>query len=456
MSWAVTVALIGWFPLVALLFQTLPPRRALLAALLLGWLFLPIAGFAITGLKTKNTIVSVGLLVGLLVAGGRRSLLKLGPIDIPMGLWCTWPAVAAIANGLGAYEAASAVLDKLLVWGVPYAIGKAYFADVKGSRRLAEAIFLGGLIYVPLCLWEIRMSPQLHGDVFGFHQHSFEQTRRGGGFRPTVFMHHGLMVALWMVSASLAGLWLWKNGKLRRLWGASVPPLLAVLIVTAVLCKSTGAIALLALGCGVLLARGALARAIMMILVLAGPAYIAARAAGLWSGDDLVALASSVASRERAFSLQYRMGNEDLIVARALEQPVTGWGRFGRWLPHGESGEDLAVPDQLWVIAMGENGLVGLASLLAVLLFPCARFVARVRSRDWTRSSAAAAVALAVIVTMFSIDSLFNAMINPFYAVAVGALAGFDPSPRALRATRRARASAERPRPPDRAAVLPA
>ena len=57
---------------------------------------------------------------------------------------------------------------------------------------------LGGLIYVPLCLFEVRMSPQLHNMVYGFAQHSFGQTVRGGGWRPMVFMQHGLAVGLFM------------------------------------------------------------------------------------------------------------------------------------------------------------------------------------------------------------------------------------------------------------------
>jgi O-antigen ligase len=343
-----------------------------------------------------------------------------------------------MVNGLGAYEAGSSVLDKLLVWGVPYLLGRLYFAGVRSSRRLVEAIFVGGLIYVPLCLWEIRMSPQLHVDVYGFHQHSFTQSYRAGGFRPTVFMHHGLMVGLWMTAASLAGLWLWRRGRLREISGVPMVWALGALLVTSVLCKSTGALALLAVGVGVLLLEGgARARAALAILLLLPLAYVGTRATQTWSGDDLVAIVSKFAPRDRVQSLEYRMTNEDLIVASALRWPIAGAGRFGRWLPKNEDGGDLAVPDQLWVIAMGENGFVGLASLLAMLLLPVARLVWRIRSRDWKRPEAAPAVALAMIVTVFTIDCLFNAMVNPVYIVAAGALAGFDASPGALREARR-------------------
>ena len=88
-------------------------------------------------------------------------------------------------------------------------MGRAYFGDFKGLRELATVLFIGGLIYIPLCLYEIRMSPQLHNTIYGFYQHDFVQTMRAGGWRPTVFLQHGLAVGLFMSVTSLIGAWLW-------------------------------------------------------------------------------------------------------------------------------------------------------------------------------------------------------------------------------------------------------
>lgn len=427
MSWTVHAVLIAWVPLVLLLFMSFPPRRAILTALIAGWLFLPIAGFDLTGFKSKNSVLSIGLLTAaLLFDWARWRKIRLDLADAPFVVWCLWPAVSALANGLGAYEAGSAVLDKLLVWGVPYLIGRTYFHGVRATRELARAVFVGGLVYVPLCLWEIRMSPQLHMDLYGFHQHSWLQVHRGGGYRPTVFMHHGLMVGFWMAAASLAGLWLWRRAHVARWSGVSMRWLVASLVLTAVLCKSAGSLALLVLGAGLLLLdRRRLGRTAAIALLLVPPIYIAARATQRWSGDTLVGLVEKVASKDRVGSLQFRMRNETLIVARAAERPVTGWGRFGRWLPHDEFGGDVAVPDQLWVIAMGENGVVGLAALLTTLLWPCLRLARRLEPVDWNRPQTAPVIVLSVIVTLFAIDCLFNSMINPVYIVAAGSVAGF-------------------------------
>ena len=117
---------------------------------------------------------------------------------------------------------------------LPYLIGRIYFSDAAGLRELAVGIFIGGLVYIPFCLYEIRLSPQLHRIVYGYHAHSFAQTYRFGGWRPTVFMDHGLMVGLWMAMSCLAGIWLYVSGTLRSIRGISLPWFLVPLVVTLV------------------------------------------------------------------------------------------------------------------------------------------------------------------------------------------------------------------------------
>ena len=64
--------------------------------------------------------------------------------------------MSAVTNGLGAWDGMSAVLEQFTLFGIPYYIGRVYFNDWEGFRELGVAIFLGGVIYVPLCLFEIR------------------------------------------------------------------------------------------------------------------------------------------------------------------------------------------------------------------------------------------------------------------------------------------------------------
>src|SRR5690606_24521888 len=180
-----------------------------------GWLFLPMAGYEFAGMPGFGKIeaASYGALIGvLLFDSSRLGRFRLSWIDLPMIMWCLVPMASSVTNGLGAYDGASAVWSQSVMWGVPYLIGRLYFSDLEGLQVLAKAMVVGGLLYVPLCLLEIRMSPRLHIWVYGFHQHVWRQSHAFGGWRPTVFMQHGLAVGMWMTVVSLLAIWLWWSG----------------------------------------------------------------------------------------------------------------------------------------------------------------------------------------------------------------------------------------------------
>src|SRR5438067_1065195 len=197
MGFLVPVTLFGWIPFVLFLFMILPPRRAVITAFLAAWLFLPMAGYSIHGLPdyTKMSATAMGVVMAAAIFDADR-LLSFRPrwVDIPMFTFILSPAVSSYLNGLGLYDGCSEIVRGFVTWGLPYVIGRVYFCDLEGARELAIGLFLGGLVYVPLCWFEIRVSPQLHRWVYGFHAHAFVQEIREGGFRPTVFMQHGLMV----------------------------------------------------------------------------------------------------------------------------------------------------------------------------------------------------------------------------------------------------------------------
>ena len=49
MTILVPIALFGWIPVVLMIFSLLPPRRAVIAAFISAWLFLPMAGYSDSG-----------------------------------------------------------------------------------------------------------------------------------------------------------------------------------------------------------------------------------------------------------------------------------------------------------------------------------------------------------------------------------------------------------------------
>lgn len=428
------LVILAWIPFSLLLFGVLRPRHAVLASYLGAWLFLPMkAGLVIHLLPDidKITSASVAVLLGVMLFDAARLFtLRFRWFDIPMLLWCTTPFMSSITNGLGAWDGASAIIEQVTIFGIPYYIGRVYFNDWEGVRELALAIFIGGVIYVPLCLWEIRMSPQLHHLVYGYHQHSFGQTIRFGGFRPMVFMQHGLAVGFWMTAASLIGVWMLVTGSLRNLWGIPMIFIVPVLLATTVLCKSAAGLGFLMVGVAALFAIKWTKSAVPVYLLIAfAPLYMFVRASGIVDGTAFVEWATAVFGEERAQSLDTRMHAENVLTAHALERPLFGYGRWstdsrtpGWMVIDEETGRNAAIPDGMWVIAMGRNGVTGVVALTASVLLPALLLRRRVPPQWWAHPMAAPGAALAILLTLHMADNLLNAMVNPLFICAMGGL----------------------------------
>lgn len=443
MSALVPISLLGWTPIVLLLFLALKPRRAVIVSFIAAWLFLPVNvpdSLFIRGLPEldKMTVTCLAVMLGTLIFDkGRLLTFRPKRFDIPMILWCIVPLFASLTNTDSTvwghppidnpvYDGLSESLKQSVTWGLPYLIGRVYFTDAGALRELAIGIFIGGLVYIPLCLFELKMSPQLHFLLYGEHPHAdFSQTIRGGGYRPTVFMKHGLMVALWMASATLIGGWLWFSGVIRKLWGMPVILLLVPLFVVTVLCKSLASLLLMCVGLGTLyfVTRMRMRWPIIALIAVA-PCYMTVRASGLWDGMNLVHLAEALVGEDRAQSLELRISNENVLNDRALEKPFFGWAGWGRSRVFDRYGKDISITDGQWVIALGKNGLFGLAAFTAALLMPVWLTLKRIPVRHWSHPQAAPAAAMAIVLIIYMIDNILNAMINPLFMLVAGALAG--------------------------------
>lgn len=434
----VPIAMFGWIPLVAMLFVLLPPARAALVAFVAGWLFLPVATFPVVGLPDYSKALAVPLVVFLAIVvfdAKRLQRVRFGLVDLPITIYCLTPAISSLTNGLGWYDAATAVLAKLMLWGLPYLTGRLYCSSAEGRERLARALLAGGLIYAPLCLWEIRMSPQLHALIYGYHQHDWTQVLRGGGYRPMVFMNHGLMVALFMAATTLLGFALWRGGAARKVLGVPLWIAIPALVVVTALCKSFGALLLLLAGGLALVSMRALRLSLPMTLMLCLPfVWVGARVVGGWSWPGMSALTAGLSS-DRSGSLEYRIAAEDLVLEKALDKPAFGWGGWDRALrlPPGASPRTEPVAtDSLWIITFGKYGLVGLIAEMLVFAWPVIRLWRLCPPRRWASQPATAvAWGLALALTLYAIDNLFNNMENPLYLLVAGGLAGLPAAARA-------------------------
>ena len=424
------VVLCAWVPCVVTMFALMPARRAVIAAFVCGYLFLPELNMHFPTVPDVNkvSLTAVGVILGSLIFdGGRLFAFRPRLIDLACLTLCLCPIVASLQNDLGIMDGFAASSTAVTKWGLAYWIGRAYFTDWDGARELAMGIVLGGLAYVPLCWWEIRMSPQLHGEIYGYTFISFRRDSALFGFRPNVFLMNGLTVTMFMAVCSVLAFWAWMSNSPRKLLGIPMVYVLGILVFTTVFCKALGGLVIMAGAMGALaLLRWPRTRLAVLCLILAAPAYVVVRSGGTWSGDKLVAVARSY-SEERAESLAFRLKMENMLVAKAFEQPWFGWGGWRRshvfdpW-----DGHDMTIVDGLWIIVLGETGVVGLTALLVMVLGSALSVCRRIPKRYWTDPACAAPVALAVVVTMYMIDGLFNATFNPVAALAVGAVASMS------------------------------
>ena len=433
-----TLVMLIWIPLVIWLFQTVPARWAVVISFVAAYLFLPEVFLGLTGIPnySKASATSYGILLSTLIFDvGRFKQFKFGFLDIPMAVWCICPLFSSLSNELGLYDGITAVLNQTMIWGVPYLLGRIYLNDSVGLRQLSIGIFAGGVIYIPLCLFEMRMSPQLHNIFYGGHAHpDFMQTVRLHGFRPSVFMPHGLAVGAWMMAALLIGIWIWRARVIKEIFTLPLKVVVPALLITFVLCRSTGAYFLLVLGLAILYIGFKLRTSVLVYLTIAAIIiYLYLNTRGnSYMNDQIIEFLSQYLSEGRVGSLEFRFNNEELLIQHAQERILLGWGGWGRALLYDDQGKQLTIQDSLWVIAFGHYGLLGLISLYTTLLLPVVSvFLTKCPPRLWDRKEAAPIAVLAVTLLLYSIDCLLNAMINPIFILMCGGLTGYVMRPAA-------------------------
>lgn len=424
---AVLAAFCGFPFVVFFLFATIPVRRALLLSLFGGWLFLPMAAFGIAGLpdisKTSLTTVSI-FLASLFFYLPSYNSFRVTWMDLPMCVWLLSPLPAAILNDFGVYRGFSNVLALIFTWGLPYLLGRVFFRDREAMLELAVGMCVAAAVYLPLVAFELRMSPQLHTWVYGYHQHTFAQSRKGDGWRPTVFMQHGLAVSIFMCSAAVSALWLWRTGAISGLIGLPMGFLSVTLFVGAVACKSSYAILLIITGIGGLLISKRLnTRLILALLVAFPPVYMVARTVGNWEAKLLLD-AATLMKGDQARSLRVRLNSETHLWQWIQGNQVFGRGDITKVNVESRAlnTENHFIPDGMWIIALGKNGWVGLSGLFGSLLLPIAAYFLRFGPADLFSTRNAGATASATILLLHSMDNLQNAMTGPVFLIIGGGL----------------------------------
>ncbi|NJK66140.1 MAG: O-antigen ligase domain-containing protein [Microcoleus sp. CSU_2_2] len=426
MTQLIPIVMYGWIPVTLYLFIRFPTQRAVIISFILAWLFLPQSSFPIPVLPpyTKITATCYGILIATIVYDtGRLTCFRPGWLDVPMLVYCLCPIVSQISNG---GSPISPTFGQIIAWGLPYFLGRLYLNNLDGLRQLAIGIFAGGLAYVPFTLVEGVKGPLLHQIVYGVNAvDDWSQARRLGGWRPVVFMQHGLMVGVWMMTAALIGIWLWQTGTLKKFQGRKIKPLVIVLTIAFFLCRSTGAYSLFAIGLIVLFCAKWFRTSLPLLLVIGYVVfYLYMAASGQFSSAEVIGFISQIFGEERAGSLKFRFDNEEILGEKARQRFLFGWGDAGGNRVYDDEGKDISITDSLWIIAFGVHGAVGLASLFSSLLLPVLAFsLFTYPARTWSHPKVAPAAAMGVALTMYAFDCLLNAMTNPIFAFIAGGIA---------------------------------
>jgi len=335
----------------------------------------------------------------------------------------TDPIVAGpfFIKGIESYDALSAVIRQM-IFIIPFVLGMNFFAGASDHDELLRFLVVAGIFYSFPMLLEVRLSPQLHRLVYGFFPHSFAQQIRNGGFRPVVFLGHGLWVAFFTMSTVVASSILWKMR--RSVIGFRPGVILIYLSVVLFFCKSMASMIYAIFAVPVIyFIRPAkqvnLSKFIVVFVVL----FPLLRIADYFPGNEIASMVAEY-NQQRAESLQYRIDNEDMLLDHARERLFFGWGTWGRNRVYDEqTGKDLSVTDGRWIIVMGEHGLIGYLAefgLLALSVIRCSKVIQYVKdSRERIVLSG-----LSLLMAISMVDLLPNASVTPWTWLLAGALIG--------------------------------
>jgi hypothetical protein len=433
------LALFTWPIVVFACFRKMKPTMAAFAGIMGALMFLPMLRVDVPVLPplTKESMASIAVLIA--VYFKRRDRLRaarpLRNFDRLLILLVIGAAGTVMTNAdqlvdgarvrwaLTGHDFVSIAIRDALTLYLPFLLGRAVFRSAADLDDLVRALVIAGLVYVPLCLIEVRLSPQLHSWIYGYFPHSFAQTRRGDGFRPVVFMGHGLTVARFMLVVVLASAAAMK-ARSRKAWNIPAGVAFAVLVVTFLLCKSLGVVLLAVIALPLILyakaqtqMRVAVATAVIVLV------FPILRFQGVIPTEALVEYTAEL-SPLRAQSLEFRFDNEELLMERARQRPMFGWGGYARNRVINErTGVDESITDGEWVIVLGVRGVVGFIAVFGFYVFP---ILVAGRQLRWIRPPRERLLvgSLALILAMLSVDLIPNASMAFPQTFLSGALYG--------------------------------
>lgn len=435
-----TLVFFLWVPFCLWGMRRWPPAKATAVLFFAGLLFLPeVVSFTVPGLPpfTKSSILILWIFVGILAF--HRQRLRTTPLSWQskwcIGLLLVGAVFTVLLNGdaltFGSsylpghvpYDAVHIIVRNLLTLILPFVVGLTMFRSGSELRLLLRVCVSAALIYSVLEVIEMVMSPQLHRWVYGFHQHDFYQTVRGGGYRPMVFMGHGLALAMFTSLATIAAAALYKTKS--KLFRVSAGWVAAYLWLILALSRSVAALLYSLASVPAVLVLSP-KKQVWVAAALAAMlfAYPAARAVGLIPIDEINAIVLEQFGVEKVGSLTVRFENEASMLERAVDRLWFGWGKYCRACLYDPwSGDLMSIRDGAWITTLGDAGIVGFIGQFGLLVFPIFALLRRLRFVP-KQNDRRLLAATALMVGLSAFDLIPNGNFNQLGMVLSGALYG--------------------------------
>ena len=438
------LVLVLWVPVTVVLFLRLSRIKAILWSVVGGYLALPektlfdapiipaldkalipsLTAVIMCMILDRNPKTRVETRPGWLPEGRMARFLTLGFLAVPVFtvFMNSDPIfVGRVLPGLRPYDAGAFTLEHAVLI-LPFLLARRYLIGPEAQQALMTVFLIGVACYALPILWEARMSPQLHRQLFGIFQSNFGQHIRDG-FRPIVFLHHGLWLGIFLGISMIAAATFWRLG--RPLAWAMVIGIWMLLVVS----RNLGATLLGVLFTLVVRFLGLKWQmricAVLCLMVLVYPML---RSTAILPVDGLANQIIAV-NPERGASFAFRLRNEQLLLDRANERPVAGWGGYGRPLIWDRTtGDRISIADGRWIITLGIYGWVGYLAEFGLFVLPVLAFAFGAARHHVTVLTAG----LSCMLTASMVDMIPNDTLEPITWLIVGTLLAAVERPQAV------------------------
>ena len=422
------IALISW-PFISLLFfyRHMPIVQATFWTIVGGFLFLPVRtamDFPLIPPLDKESIPVITALIGCrYIKKVKITLLpKVGVERWLVLILLITPFITTLNNqetynfipGLTLHDTLSAVIGQYL-FILPFIIGMQLVKTYEDQLLLFKLLVIAGLIYSVPILFEVRMSPQLHTWIYGFFPHTFAQQIRFGGFRPVVFLGHGLIVAMYLaITLGAATILMKEKIRIRK-----VSPWLVIgyFFTVLFLSKTVGAFLL---GSLLFFANAwlpiTIVKRLSLFLIFIVLLYPMLSIVDMFPHQMLVQMANDF-DTDRGGSLAFRFYHENLLLEHAQQKLFFGWGGWGRNML------EESVTDGYWIILLGQYGLFGFVSLFGLAFLSVLRAIKSSRLLA-NKNERQLLLGHALIVSVIMADQLPNASMAAWLLLIIGGLLG--------------------------------